>query len=143
MTQTELAERYGVQRRTIYSRLERLDGEPFEQAVQDDHRSGRPRELTDEHQSEVDEVRHQSPTDVGVDTPAWMSTVPCDFLEETFDLDYSLPNSAAESRVAPGRKALGTATRAWQPSGSLGELDAAIDDALSTSSVVSMSNYFY
>ncbi|SEP16932.1 Helix-turn-helix domain-containing protein [Halogranum amylolyticum] len=44
--QTELAEWYGVQRRTIYSWLKRLETEPLEQAVQDDYRSGRPRKLT-------------------------------------------------------------------------------------------------
>lgn len=42
-TQTELAEWYGVQRHTIYSWLTRPDQEPLEQAVHNDHRSGRPR----------------------------------------------------------------------------------------------------
>ena len=38
VTQTELAEWYGVQRRTIYSWLTRLDtDEPLEQAVTDAH----------------------------------------------------------------------------------------------------------
>ena len=54
VTQTELAEWYGVERRTIYSWLKRLEQEPLEQAVQDDHRSGRSRKLTEEYQKQLD-----------------------------------------------------------------------------------------
>ena len=44
VTQTELAEWYNVQRRTIYSWLKRLDtDESLEQAVSDDKRTGRKR----------------------------------------------------------------------------------------------------
>ena len=50
VTQTELAEWYGVERRTIYSWLKRVEQEPLEQAVQDDRRSGRPRKLTEDRQ---------------------------------------------------------------------------------------------
>ena len=47
VTQTELAEWYGVQRRTICSRLTRFDtDESLEQAVTDAHRSGRKRKLS-------------------------------------------------------------------------------------------------
>ena len=48
VTQTELAEWYDVQRRTIYSWLKRLDtDESLEQAVSDDKRTGRKRKLSE------------------------------------------------------------------------------------------------
>ena len=47
VTQTELAEWYDVQRRTIYSLLKRLIGvESLEQAVSDDRQTGRKQRLS-------------------------------------------------------------------------------------------------
>lgn len=57
VTQTELAEWYGVQRRTIYSWLKRLESEPLEQAAVDTYRSGRPRKLTADQQRELNSAR--------------------------------------------------------------------------------------
>lgn len=53
VTQTALAEWYGVQRRTIYS-PKRLGQEPLEQTLRDDHRSGRPRKLIECQQNKLD-----------------------------------------------------------------------------------------
>lgn len=54
-TQSELAEWYGVQRRTIYSWLKRLVSvESFELTVTDAHRSGRKRKLSEEVKVESD-----------------------------------------------------------------------------------------
>jgi transposase len=92
VTQTELAEWYGVGRRTIYSWLKRLETEPLEQAVQDDHRSGRPRKLTEEQQKQLEQTLHQPPTEAGIDAPAWTPALLDEFLEETFDVDYSIPS---------------------------------------------------
>jgi transposase len=51
VTQTELAEWYDVQRRTIYSWLKRLDtDESLEQAVSDAKRTGRKRKLSESQQ---------------------------------------------------------------------------------------------
>ena len=62
VTQTELAEWYGVQRRTIYSWLKRLDDdEPLVQAVSDDKLTGRKRKLTEAQQKEFEAVVHNSP----------------------------------------------------------------------------------
>ena len=92
VTQTELAEWYGVERRTIYSWLKRLEQEPLEQAVQDDHRSGRPRKLTEEQQKQLEQTLQQPPTEAGIDAPAWTPALLDEFLEETFDVDYSIPS---------------------------------------------------
>lgn len=51
VSQTELAEWYDVQRRTIYSWLTRLEEEPLAQAVCDAPRSGRPRKLSEAQQT--------------------------------------------------------------------------------------------
>ncbi len=88
VTQTELAEWYSVQRRTIYSWLKRLETEPLKQAVQDDHWSGRPRKLTEKQQNQLEQTLQQPPTEAGIDAPALLE----DFLEETFDVDCSTPS---------------------------------------------------
>jgi len=51
VTQTELAEWYDVQRRSIYNWLKRLDtDESLEHAVSDDKRTGRKRKLSESQQ---------------------------------------------------------------------------------------------
>jgi transposase len=81
-----------VQRRTIYSWLKRLETEPLEQAVQDDHRSERPRKLTEEQQKQLEQTLQQPSTESEVDAPASTPALLKDFLEETFDVDYSIPS---------------------------------------------------
>ncbi|TMT81676.1 IS630 family transposase [Haloterrigena sp. H1] len=93
VTQTELAEWYDVQRRTIYSWLTRLDtDESLEQAVTDAHRSGRKRKLSEKEQKEFEEAVHESPENVGVDAPAWTPALVQQYLDETYDVEYSIPS---------------------------------------------------
>ncbi len=93
VTQTELAEWYDVQRRTIYSWLKRLDtDESLEQAVTDAHRPGRKRKLPENEQQEFEETVHESPREVGVDAPAWTPALVQQYLEETYDVEYSIPS---------------------------------------------------
>ena len=93
VTQTELAEWYDVQRRTIYSWLKRLDtDEPLEQAVTDAHRSGRNRKLSDKEQKAFEETVHNPPENVGVDAPAWTPALVQQYLDETYDVEYSIPS---------------------------------------------------
>src|SRR6056297_2380466 len=93
VTQTELAEWYDVQRRTIYSWLKRLDtDESLEQAVSDDKRTGRKRKLSDQQQTEFEETVHKPPEEVGIDAPAWTPALAQDYLEETY-------GSSTQSRV--------------------------------------------
>ncbi len=92
-TQTELAEWHDTGRRTIYSWLKRLDtDESLEQAVTDAHRSGRKRKLSEEEQQEFEETVHESPEDVGVDAPAWTPALVQQYLDETYDVEYSIPS---------------------------------------------------
>jgi len=70
VTQTELAEWYGVQRRTIYSWLVRLDtDESLVQAATNNKRSGRNEKLS-ESKKEIEETVHGPPEEVGIDAPA-------------------------------------------------------------------------
>ena len=93
VTQTELAEWYDVQRRTIYSWLKRLAGvESLEQAVSDAKRTGRTRKLSEPQQEEFEETVHEPPQEVGIDAPAWTPALVQDYLEETYGVEYSIPS---------------------------------------------------
>ena len=92
VTQTELADWYGVQRRTIYSWLKRLESKPLADAVTDAERSGRPRKLTADQRETFEETLQNPPTEVGIDAPAWTPPLVQAYLRETFDADYSRPS---------------------------------------------------
>ena len=93
VTQTELAEWYDVQRRTIYSWLKRLDtDESLETAVSDDKRTGRKRKLSESQQEEFEATVHEPPREVGIDAPAWTPVLAQDFLDETYGVEYSIPS---------------------------------------------------
>jgi transposase len=112
VAQTELAEWYDVQRRTIYSWLTRLDtDESLEQAVSDDERTGRKRKLSEQQQEEFEETVHDPPSEVGIDAPAWTPALVQEYLEETYGVEYSIPScrrllkEAGLSYQKPRRKA--------------------------------------
>jgi transposase len=87
VTQTELAEWYDVQHRTIYSWLKRLDtDESLEQAVFDDERTGRKRKLSESQQKYFGETVHDPPEEVGIDAPALAR----EYLAETYCVEYSI-----------------------------------------------------
>jgi transposase len=93
VTQTELAEWYDVQRRTIYSWLNRLDtDESLEQAVADDKRTGRKRKLSESQQEEFERTVHDPPEEVGIDAPAWTPALVQQYLEDTYGVEYSYPS---------------------------------------------------
>lgn len=100
VTQTELAEWYGVQRRTIYSWLTRLEDQPLERAAVDEHRPGRPRKLTDAQQRELTATLQESPSEVGYDADWWTPALVRRHLREAFDADYSLPSCRRLMREA-------------------------------------------
>ena len=59
VSQTDLAEWYGVSRTTIHNwlnRLERLESEPFEEVIYDANRPGRPSKLTAEEWNDSMEI---------------------------------------------------------------------------------------
>jgi len=93
VTQTELAEWYDTGRRTIYSWLMRLDtDEPLLEAVSDAHRSGRNRKLSESELEEFRQTVHDPPSQVGYDEPAWTTKLVRHHLEDTYDVEYSIPS---------------------------------------------------
>jgi transposase len=93
ISQTELAEWFGVGRRTIYSWLQRLDtDEPLWEAVSDAQRSGRTRKLSETELEEFRETLHESPEEAGYDEPAWTTKLVRHHLEEAYDVEYSIPS---------------------------------------------------
>lgn len=92
VSQTELAEWYDVQRRTIYGWLKRLEEEPLEEAAQDDRRSGRPRKLSDAQRAQLEATLHEPPSEAGYDAPAWTPSLVQTYLDERFGVTYSRPS---------------------------------------------------
>lgn len=92
ISQTELAEWYGVQRRTIYNWLKRLEHDPIEQAVRDANRSGRPRKLNDQQQTQLEKSLQEPPTEAGYDDPTWTPALVQQYIDDQFDVDYSRPS---------------------------------------------------
>lgn len=92
VSQTELAEWHGVQRRTIYSWFRRLEAEPLPEAVADDPRPGRPRKLADSQLAELRETLHEPPTAAGYGEANWSPQLLQRHLRERFDVEYSVPS---------------------------------------------------
>ncbi|MFB6107296.1 MAG: helix-turn-helix domain-containing protein [Haloplanus sp.] len=92
VSQTDLAEWYGVERRTIYNWLRRLEERPLDRAVRDERRSGRPRKLGDEGWTQVRETLHAPPSDAGYDASTWTPALLQRHLAEAFDAHYSRPS---------------------------------------------------
>lgn len=92
VTQTELAEWYDVERKTIYNWLSRFESNSLVDAVTDGKRTGRKRKLTDNQQLKFEDALHVSPGNYGFDAPAWTPALAQRFLEEEFDVDYSIPS---------------------------------------------------
>ena len=92
ITQSELAEWFDVERKTIYNWLTRLEEREFESAVLDDDRPGRPRKLSEEQLAELESVLQNPPTEAGFDAPAWTTELLQEFIRDRFEIDYSRPS---------------------------------------------------
>ncbi|WP_338727477.1 helix-turn-helix domain-containing protein [Haladaptatus sp. DJG-WS-42] len=92
VTQTELADWYGVERRTIYAWLKRLEHGSLTDAVTDEHRSGRPRKLTDDQRVTLERALQATPATAGYDAGEWTPPLVQQFIEDSFDVAYSIPS---------------------------------------------------
>jgi len=127
VTQIELAEWYDVQRRTIYSWLKRLEtDEPLEQAVVDDKRTEIKRKASESQQEKFGDTVRDPPEEVGLDAPAWSPALVQQYLEDVYDVEYSLPSCR----------------RLLKEVDSLNELTTTIDTALDQLSMREVSNHF-
>jgi transposase len=92
VTQTELAGWYGVERRTIYSWLKRLDRDSLERSATDAHRPGRPRKLSENELEELGQRLRRPPTEAGYDRTTWTPELVRRHLGKTYDVAYSVPS---------------------------------------------------
>ena len=92
VTQQELAAWLGVERKTIYNWFTRIDPENVPESVRDEPRPGRPRKLDPAQQEALARALEDPPTEVGFDENRWTAPVLRDYVQETFDVEYSLPS---------------------------------------------------
>jgi transposase len=92
LTQTDAAALYGFSSGWAsrwFERLERLDDEPYEDVLYDEPRSGRPPKLSRDQQDRFEAVLREPPQAVGIDGVAWTVKLARQYLQETFDVEYS------------------------------------------------------
>jgi transposase len=91
--QTELADWCGVERRTIYNWLCRLDTDgSLAAAVTDAKRTGGNRKLTANQYDAFETTVQEPPVAAGIDAPAWTPALARRYLATTYDVAYSLPS---------------------------------------------------
>lgn len=89
-TQTELADWYGVERKTVYNWLRRIDeADDVAAAVTDADRPGRPRKLPDAARRRLEDDLAASPRAVGYLADEWSPYLLEDHLARSYDTDYS------------------------------------------------------
>lgn len=92
VTQSALAEWFGVERKTIYNWLSRLEEGDLTEMARDETRPGRPSKLSPDEHERLEDALHRPPREVGFDVPAWTTGLARRFLEEAFDVEYSPPS---------------------------------------------------
>lgn len=90
VSQTELAEWYGLSRKTVHNWLERLEERPIAEAIRDDPRPGRPPRLDEADLEELRELLAESPTERGYDATEWSAPLVRRLLDERFGVNYTL-----------------------------------------------------
>ena len=93
VSQTDLAEWYGVSRRTVHNWLARFEGgESPERAAGDHPREGRPPKLDEDRREQLFTTLREPPAAAGYDAPAWTPTLLQRHLSTVFDVSYSRPS---------------------------------------------------
>lgn len=89
VSQSELADWFGVERKTIYNWLTRFDRQELANAVRDGERPGRPRKLTEGQFEALTALLERSPASIGYEAPGWTTTLVQTVIRERFGVDYS------------------------------------------------------
>lgn len=94
VTQQELADWFGVERKTIYNWLTRIDPDDIPNSVRDEPRPGRPRKLDPEQQAALANALENPPSesDVDADADEWTAPALQHYIEDRFGVEYSLPS---------------------------------------------------
>ncbi|WP_458210556.1 helix-turn-helix domain-containing protein [Haladaptatus sp. NG-SE-30] len=89
VSQTDLAEWYGLSRKTVYNWLHRFEENSIRKAASDKARPGRPPKLDREEKSEVYQLLDEPPANAGYDAEEWSIPLVQRLLDEQFDVTYS------------------------------------------------------
>ena len=100
--QSTLAAWYGVERKTIYNWLTRIEELPLERAVRDAERTGRPRKLSDAALAAFRETVRGPPAAAGYDAEEWTASLVRRHVREAHGVDYSLSSCRRLLREATG-----------------------------------------
>lgn len=114
ITQSELAEWFDVERKTIYNWLTRLEAGDLDSAIRDAQRAGRPRKLSDPQLDELEAILQNPPSAVGIDAPAWTTERLQQFVRDRFEISYSRPSC---------RRLMKEAGLRYQPPGAAADAD--------------------
>lgn len=92
-TQTEIASWLGVERKTVYNWLVRLEERPgaLADAARDADRPGRPRKLSDAQRDRLASDLRNRPVEASYDRRAWTPTLVRRHVRDRFGIEYSLP----------------------------------------------------
>ena len=82
VTQSELADWFDVERKTIYNWLRRIDRDDLEEAVRDRQRPGRPPKLTADDRDTLSSILRDDPT-------PWSVREVSELIAERFDVEYA------------------------------------------------------
>jgi transposase len=82
----ELSDRYGIPRSTVYYWLSRFEERPIDEAITDEDRPGRPRELD---RATLKTVIQDGPEAYDVDAGEWSPAALRGVIEREFDVSYS------------------------------------------------------
>lgn len=87
---TEIADWYGLSRKTVYNWLNRFDREPIERAVRDRSRPGRPSKLSGSQREQLRELLDKPPSSAGYhERTEWTPELLRRYLDERFGVEYT------------------------------------------------------
>lgn len=92
ISQTEIAEQYGLARKTVYNWLTRFEDAPVREAIDDADRPGRPPRLPDDERSRLADRLREPPRAAGYDAESWTPWLVRDLIATEFDVEYSIPH---------------------------------------------------
>jgi transposase len=92
LTQTEIAEQYGIARKTVYNWLVRFERHEISEAIVDDTHPGRPSKLSTDQQQRLEKLLREPPPDAGYDADHWTPALVCELVSDEFSVEYSIPH---------------------------------------------------
>lgn len=84
-----ITERYGIPRQTVYNWLDRLEVGPIDKTIYDEHRSGRPRKLTEEQLSLLENCLEEGAESHGFTGQLWTGSRVAKVIENQFTVSVS------------------------------------------------------